>query len=310
MQQVDQLVHQALESDIALITRVGKHIFNGRGKRLRPMILVLSARACCCQQMEVVHHLAAIIEIIHVTTLLHDDVIDNSKTRRGKPTANMVFGNAASILVGDFLYSRVFQMMLSLDNMPVMRILSKAANIIVEGEILQLENIGNVSLTESDYLKVIRYKTSKLFEVSAQLGAILADASEKEQQAFVQYGGYIGTAFQIIDDLLDFSGNYEATGKDLGNDLAEGKLTLPLIYAIEQGTPRQAEAVRRAIKKADRTQLPEIIDIVNQTEALTLTLQCAENLAEQAISAISELDDSVYKETLIQLAHFVLKRDC
>ena len=309
MQKVDQMIHQALKSDVQLITQVGKHIINGGGKRLRPLLLVLSARASGCHQMEPVYYLAAIIEIIHVTTLLHDDVVDHSEMRRGQPTANLLFGNAASVLVGDFLYSRAFQMMVTLDNMPVMQVLSEAVNIIAEGEVLQLGNIGDTTLTEADYLKVIRYKTAKLFEASARLGAMLANATKSEQKALMQYGAYMGTAFQVIDDLLDFSGDHEIIGKNLGDDLAEGKLTLPLIYAIREGTPEQAQMVKAAVSAADRSQLAQIVDIVSQTRSLVLTKSCAENLVDQAISAISGVADSVYKETLIELAHFSTQRN-
>ena len=308
MQAVDLSIEKAIESGVPLIHQVSNHILIGGGKRLRPLLLVLSARLCHCDDMDSVYQLAALIEIIHITTLLHDDVVDASEMRRGQETANIHFGNAASVLVGDFLYSRAFQMMVALDNMPVMRVLSKATNTIAEGEVLQLANIGNTALSEQEYLKVIQYKTAKLFEATAQLGAMLANQKEVVQSALAEYGGYIGTAFQVIDDALDFSGQQTKIGKSLGDDLAEGKVTLPLLFAIKQGSQEQAEFICHALKEADRRYLAQIIDIVNQTGALEKTQECARELIEKAIGALEIFPDSLYKQTLIQLARFVVER--
>ena len=308
MQQVDAAIAEAVASNVSMIGEVGRHILQGGGKRIRPMLLLLSARACGCADMASIYRLAAIVEIIHTTTLLHDDVVDNSDLRRGLPTANVRFGNPISVLVGDFLYSRAFQWMVSLQNMSVMAVLSEATNVIAEGEVLQLVNKGDIGLSEENYLQVIRFKTAKLFEASARLGGLLSGAPLKTQEALASYGGFLGTAFQVIDDLLDFSGNAQLMGKSLGDDLAEGKTTLPLIYAMKKADTAQAERMAQLIGSANRDGLAEIIDMVIQTGAIEATQNCAKQLTKQAILAIEPLPDSLYKKTLVQLARFVSTR--
>src|SRR6185295_4300429 len=244
MSAVDQVIRRRLHSDVVLIRQVSEHIINGGGKRLRPALVLLAAGACGYSG-NAHYQLAAVVEFIHTATLLHDDVVDASDLRRGQATANALFGNAASVLVGDFVYSRAFQMMVEVESMRVMRVLADATNVIAEGEVLQLMNCHNPDINEHDYLQVIRYKTAKLFEAATRIGAILGGASREQEDAMANYGMHLGTAFQLIDDVLDYSGENKATGKNVGDDLAEGKPTLPLIYAIKHGSPVEAALIRK-----------------------------------------------------------------
>jgi octaprenyl-diphosphate synthase len=255
------------------------------------------------------HELAAIVEFIHTATLLHDDVVDESQLRRGKSTANHIFGNAASVLVGDFLYSRAFQMMVKLQNMRVMEILSEATNIISEGEVLQLLNVHNADVTEQDYLKVIHFKTAKLFEAAARLGAVIGEANHTDETALALYGMRLGTAFQLIDDVLDLSGDAKQIGKNLGDDLAEGKPTLPLLIAMHRGNTTQAATIRNAIQKGGLAELPAVLAAVKNTDALNYVRDLAANEVRLGCEAIAHLPESAYKQALINLAEFAVKRD-
>ncbi|HEX7454817.1 MAG TPA: octaprenyl diphosphate synthase [Gallionella sp.] len=304
---VDQVIRTRLHSEVLLVNQVGEYIVNGGGKRLRPALVVLSARAFAYQGTH--HHdLAAVVEFIHTATLLHDDVVDESGLRRGRETANALFGNAASVLVGDFLYSRAFQMMVEVGEMRVMQTLADATNVIAEGEVLQLLNCNDADVEAESYMRVIHYKTAKLFEAAMRLGAILANASSADEAAAAKYGMHLGTAFQLIDDVLDYSSNEAETGKHLGDDLAEGKPTLPLIYAMQHGTPEQAAVVRCAIEQGDVGKFADVLQIIHATGALDFTRQQAMREVEFACSAITDLPDSKYKKCLIELAHFAATR--
>ncbi|WP_432724138.1 polyprenyl synthetase family protein [Jeongeupia wiesaeckerbachi] len=308
MQAVDHLIRQRLHSDVALVSQVAEYIVASGGKRLRPMIVLLSARALGYTGE---HHreLAAVIEFIHTATLLHDDVVDESALRRGRDTANALFGNAASVLVGDFLYSRAFQMMVGCGSMRVMETLADATNIIAEGEVLQLMNIGNVDLDEAGYVRVIQYKTAKLFEAAARLGALLTSADAETEDKLARYGMHLGTAFQIIDDVLDYSGKQDEIGKSLGDDLAEGKATLPLIYAMRHGTPEHADAVRQALTQADRSLLPQVLAAVHATGALDYARDIAQREADLARALIAELADNDDRRALEILAELAVARN-
>ncbi|MCE1170915.1 octaprenyl diphosphate synthase [Azovibrio restrictus] len=304
---VDAVIRQRLRSEVVLVNQVAEYIIAGGGKRMRPALVLLSAGALDYSGTHH-HELAAVVEFIHTATLLHDDVVDESALRRGRDTANAVFGNAASVLVGDFLYSRAFQMMVQVGQMRVMQVLSSATNIIAEGEVLQLMNCHDPDVDEARYLQVIRYKTAKLFEAAAQLGAILAGASPEQEQALSAYGMHLGTAFQLVDDVLDYSGQEADTGKHLGDDLAEGKPTLPLIYVMQNGTPEQAACVRRAIETGGRDDFPLVLDAIRSSGALEHARGRAREAAEQAKMAISILPDSNYKRSLLELAAFAVDR--
>jgi octaprenyl-diphosphate synthase len=307
MNAVDQVIRRRLKSEVLLVNQVGEYIVNSGGKRLRPALVVLSAHAFSYKGTEH-HELAAVVEFIHTATLLHDDVVDESELRRGKQTANAMFGNAASVLVGDFLYSRAFQMMVEVGKMRVMQTLADATNVIAEGEVLQLLNCNNADVDVENYMRVIHYKTAKLFEAAMRLGAILGNAAEEEEVAAATYGMHLGTAFQLIDDVLDYSADEKETGKHLGDDLAEGKPTLPLIYAMQQGSPEQAAIVRFAIENGDVGKFSEVLKIIHATGALEFTRGQALKEAELACAAISFLPDSKYKQTLLELAYFAAKR--
>ena len=304
---VDQVIRKRLHSGVLLINQVGEYIVNSGGKRLRPALVVLSALAF---DYRGTHHydLAAVVEFIHTATLLHDDVVDESNLRRGRETANALFGNAASVLVGDFLYSRAFQMMVEVGQMRVMQTLSDATNVIAEGEVLQLLNCNDADVDAESYMRVIHYKTAKLFEASVRLGAILAQASASDEEAAARYGMHLGTAFQLIDDVLDYSADEQETGKHLGDDLAEGKPTLPLIYAMQHGTPAQAAVVRAAIEQGDVGKFAEVLKIIHDTGALDFTRIQAMREVEFACAAISGLPESKYKQCLLELAHFAATR--
>ena len=308
MQAVDAVIRLSLYSEVSLINTIGEHIINGGGKRLRPALVLLSSGIF--EKIKVHHHqLAAIVEFIHTATLLHDDVVDESALRRGKSTANHLFGNAASVLVGDFLYSRAFQMMVKLQNMRVMQILSETTNIIAEGEVLQLLNIHNADVTEQEYLKVIHFKTAKLFEAATRLGAVISGANAQDENALAQYGMRLGTAFQLIDDVLDLTGDKSKIGKNLGDDLSEGKPTLPLLIAMHKGNATESAAIRSAIQKGGLQELPAVLAAVTATGALNHVRKLAENEAKLGCDAIAHLPDGAYKQALIDLAEFAVKRD-
>jgi octaprenyl-diphosphate synthase len=308
MQAVDTLIRTRLGSDVVLIRSIAEYIIGSGGKRLRPALVLLAAGAVGYRGRDH-YELAAVIEFIHTATLLHDDVVDESELRRGRKTANAEFGNAASVLVGDFLYSRAFQMMVGVHNMRVMEVLADATNTIAEGEVLQLLNSGNVRLSEKEYLEVIRRKTAKLFEAAAQLGGILGEASTEIEQGLASYGAHLGTAFQLIDDVLDYSGDAAHTGKNLGDDLNEGKATLPLIYAIERGSPAQAELVRHAIMHGGRDEFQAVLAAIEETGALAYARGKATDEANTAREALAPLPNSNYKQCLLELAAFAVERD-
>ncbi|MDQ5959527.1 MAG: octaprenyl-diphosphate synthase [Pseudomonadota bacterium] len=307
MKAVDAVIRHRLHSEVVLVRQVAEYIIQSGGKRLRPALVLLAAGALDYRGTH--HHdLAAVVEFIHTATLLHDDVVDESALRRGRDTANAMFGNAASVLVGDFLYSRAFQMMVEVDDMRVMRVLSDATNVIAEGEVLQLMNCHDADVDEVRYLQVIRYKTAKLFEAAGQLGAILGGASPEVERGLADYGMHLGTAFQIIDDVLDYSGAEAETGKHLGDDLAEGKPTLPLIYVMQHGAPEQAALVRNAIEQGGRDDFAVVLAVVRGSGALDHARRVAEAEARLAIEAISDLPSSQYKESLLQLPAFAVSR--
>lgn len=308
MQAVDTVIRRSLHSEVALINTIGEHIIGGGGKRLRPALVLLSSGLF--EPVKTQHHeLAAIIEFIHTATLLHDDVVDESSMRRGKSTANHLFGNAASVLVGDFLYSRAFQMMVKLQNMRVMDVLSEATNIISEGEVLQLMNIHNADVTEQGYLKVIHFKTAKLFEAATRLGAVISGANSTNETALAQYGMRLGTAFQLIDDVLDLSGDVNQIGKNLGDDLSEGKLTLPLLIAMQRGNAAEASTIRKTIQQGGLDELPAVLAAVSATDALNYVRELAAKEARKGCEAITHFPDSANKQALIDLAEFAVKRD-
>lgn len=308
MQAVDTLIRTSLQAEAALVGQVGEYIIGAGGKRLRPQVLLLAARALGYQG-DLHHKLAAVIEFIHTSTLLHDDVVDESALRRGRETANALFGNAASVLVGDFLYSRSFQMMVSCGSMRIMQVLADATNIISEGEVLQLMNVGNVDIDEAAYFKVIHYKTATLFEAASRIGAILGGASAETEDKLARYGMHLGAAFQIIDDILDYSGKAEELGKDLGDDLAEGKVTLPLIHVLRTGTASQITEVRAALENADRSRLPQVLAAVAATGALDYSYRKAAEEVEQAVACLAELPESPYRQALEALARYSLGRN-
>lgn len=307
MAAVDAVIRARLHSEVVLVNQVGEYIVNSGGKRLRPALVLMSAQAFGYKGTY--HHdLAAVVEFIHTATLLHDDVVDESELRRGRETANALFGNAASVLVGDFLYSRAFQMMVETGEMRVMEVLADATNVIAEGEVLQLLNCHDADVDVANYMRVIHCKTAKLFEAAMRLGAILGKVSAAEEEAAAKYGMHLGTAFQLIDDVLDYSADEAQTGKHLGDDLAEGKPTLPLIHAMQHGTPEQAAVVRTAIEEGDVGRLPEVQAIIQATGALEFTRQQALLEAEAGCAAISALADTQFKHALLELARFAATR--
>lgn len=307
MAAVDATIRDRLHSEVVLVNQVSEYIINGGGKRLRPALVVLSAKAFGYSGRR--HYdLAAVVEFIHTATLLHDDVVDESALRRGRATASALFGNAASVLVGDFLYSRAFQMMVEVNDMRVMQTVADATNTIAEGEVLQLLNCHDAGVDESNYLHVIHCKTAKLFEAAMRLGAILSGADEQMEQAAAKYGMHLGTAFQLVDDVLDYSGEEQETGKNLGDDLAEGKPTLPLIFAMRHGDARQSELVRKVIEQGDIARFAEVLEVIRQTGALEYTRQQARREADAACMALSGMQDTNYKKSLLQLASFAASR--
>ncbi len=304
---VDRLIERRLHSEVVLINQIAQYIVSSGGKRLRPLVVLLSARACGYRGDQHVH-LAAVTEFIHTATLLHDDVVDDSQLRRGRKTANAVFGNEASVLVGDFLYSRAFQMMVDVRNMRVMEVMADTTNIIAEGEVLQLLNCGDPETGEEQYLQVIRAKTARLFETAAQLGPILAESPPAHEHALARYGLHLGIAYQLVDDVLDYDGAAAEIGKNVGDDLAEGKPTLPLIYAMRTGTAAQSTVIRKAIEHGGRDHIDAVIDAVESTGAITYTSRAAAAEADSALEALTEIPRSPYRDALESLAEFSVSR--
>lgn len=307
MLRVDQVIHERLTTEVPLVREVAQYIISAGGKRLRPALLLMLSGAIGCQSPHR-HTLAAVVEFIHTATLLHDDVVDESTLRRGRETANERFGNAASVLVGDFLYSRAFQMMVDVNDMRVMQVLSDATNVIAEGEVLQLMNMHDATIDEAAYLKVIRSKTAKLFEASARLAAILAKADNPTEVLCARYGQALGTAFQVIDDVLDYEGSAEELGKNLGDDLREGKVTLPIICALKTGSEAQKLLIRQAIEQGDVAHLDDIRSIILDTGALKEARASADAEAQRAIDAAEQLPKNAYSDALLQLAAGLLER--
>ncbi|MBP9737919.1 MAG: polyprenyl synthetase family protein [Rhodoferax sp.] len=307
MQQVDRVIAQRLDSGVPLVGEVSRYIISAGGKRLRPALLLLVCGALGFEGAQK-FNLAAVVEFIHTATLLHDDVVDASSLRRGNATANETFGNPASVLVGDFLYSRAFQMMVDADSMRIMQVLADATNIIAEGEVMQLMNMHNAGLDEAGYLQVIRSKTAKLFEASARVGAILADASPDLEAACADYGQAMGTAFQVIDDVLDYTGDATVMGKNLGDDLREGKTTLPLIAAMQRGNDQERELIKTAIESGDVVLIDQVVQIVKNTGALDAARLAAAKEAERAIEAARRLPPGEHTTCLLQLAAQLLER--
>jgi octaprenyl-diphosphate synthase len=307
MREVDQVISQRLDSGVPLVGQVSRYIISAGGKRLRPALLLLVCGALGFKGAQR-FNLAAVVEFIHTATLLHDDVVDDSSLRRGNATANETFGNPASVLVGDFLYSRAFQIMVDAQNMRVMEVLADATNVIAEGEVMQLMNMHNAALDEADYLHVIRSKTAKLFEASARVGALLANAIPEIEAAAAEYGQALGTAFQVIDDLLDYTGDASVMGKNLGDDLREGKNTLPLIAAMQRGTAAERQLIQSAIETGDLNQIDQVVAIVVNNGALEVTREAAAAEARRAMAAAQRLPDNEYSRALVHLAAQLLDR--
>ncbi|CDG99941.1 octaprenyl diphosphate synthase [Xenorhabdus bovienii] len=308
MAAVNETILNQLNSDVALINQLGYYIISGGGKRIRPMIAVLAGKALHGEEEKHIT-VAALIEFIHTATLLHDDVVDESDMRRGKATANAMYGNAASVLVGDFIYTRSFQMMTDLDSMRVLKLMSDATNVIAEGEVMQLMNCNDPDTSEDDYMRVIYSKTARLFEVAAHSAAILSGATPEQEAALRDYGRYLGTAFQLIDDLLDYDSDDNTLGKNTGDDLNEGKPTLPLLHAMHHGAPEQSALIRSAIEQGNgRHLLDTVLATMKQCGSLKYTRQRAEEEADKAISALQVLDESPYKAALVGLAHVAVQR--
>ena len=310
MADVNATILDQLNSDVSLINQLGHYIISGGGKRIRPMIAVLAARAVNDYGGKQHIAVAALIEFIHTATLLHDDVVDESDMRRGKATANAAFGNAASVLVGDFIYTRAFQMMTSLGSLRVLALMSEAVNVIAEGEVLQLMNCNDPDITEESYMRVIYSKTARLFEAAAQSSAILAGATPEQEKALQDYGRFIGTAFQLIDDLLDYSADGETLGKNVGDDLSEGKPTLPLLHAMRNGTPEQSSMIRKAIEEGNGRHLLEpVLETMRQNGSLEWTRHVAEQEADKAIMSLKVLPESPWRSALEALAHMSVQRE-
>ena len=308
MTAVNQKIQKQLTSDVSLINQLGYYIISGGGKRIRPMIAVLTGRALGYDGDKHIQ-VAALIEFIHTATLLHDDVVDESDMRRGKQTANEVFGNAASVLVGDFIYTRSFQMMTDLDSMRVLKLMSEATNVIAEGEVLQLMNCNDPDISEADYMQVIYSKTARLFEAASQSAAILAGATPEQEKALQDYGRFLGTAFQLIDDVLDYDADNATLGKNTGDDLDEGKPTLPLLHAMHNGNAEESALIRQAIEQGNgRHLLEQVLATMKRCGSLAYTYARAEEEADKAIAALSALPDSQYKDALAGLAHIAVRR--
>lgn len=304
---VNELILKELGSNVPFITQVGKYITNSGGKRIRPLVTLLSALSLDYKGKDHIA-IAAIIEFLHTSTLLHDDVVDGSQLRRGKATVNNVWGNPPSILVGDFLISRAFEMMVRLENLNILKVLSSATNQIAEGEVLQLLNCRNPKMTEADYYRVIELKTSKMFEAAAECGAIIANKSTELEKALATYAIHLGNTFQLVDDLLDYVGDPTVTGKNIGDDLAEGKLTLPLIYAIQHGSKQTSDILENAIMSGGIEELQSVIDIINSTDAIQYTRHRAQEESSAAVAALNIIPNSPYKDALIKLAVITVER--
>jgi len=307
LQRVDEVIRARLDSDIALVRQIADYIISGGGKRLRPAVLLMAVDAAGYRG-DAQYELAAVVEFIHTATLLHDDVVDESQLRRGRGTANAMFGNAAAVLVGDFLYSRAFQIMVGVDSMRVMSVLADATNTIAEGEVLQLINCHDADVDEKRYLEVVRRKTAKLFEAAARLGGVLGGVAPEIELALATYGMHLGTAFQLIDDVLDYSGDAAEIGKSLGDDLAEGKPTLPLIRAMASGSAEEAAIVRRAIVEGGRHHFPRVLAAIRRTGSLDYARAAASSEAETAQLALRRLEPSASRESLLELAAFSVTR--
>ena len=308
LQKTDKALISSLSSNVALINTMSNYIISAGGKRIRPLLLLLSARATKYNGEQ--HHImAVVIELIHTATLLHDDIVDESRTRRGRNTANEVWGNAASVLVGDFLYSRAFELMVEIDSMSIMKIMSKVTNNIAEGEVMQLLNCHNPKLSESEYFQVIENKTACLFKASTQIGAILSGADKAFESALKDYGLHLGNAFQIVDDILDFESDVETMGKEIGDDLSEGKTTLPMIYALKHTSGKEHEILVGAIENRDNVGVDKVINILKNTGAFEYARGKAKESADLARTAIKDLPESSYKKALILLCDLSLKRD-
>ena len=305
--EVDQLISQNLESDVILVSQVSEYILLSGGKRLRPLIVLLAARALDYRGEQHIQA-AAIIEFIHTATLLHDDVVDSSSRRRGQDSANTVFGNQASVLVGDFLYSRAFQMMVDIDNMRVMQVLADATNTIASGEVMQLMNINDPEITEADYRQVIYRKTARLFEAGSQIAAVLKSYDDETESSMISYGRHLGTAFQLVDDALDYNASADELGKNIGDDLAEGKVTLPLIHAMQEGSDEDRKIIRKAILEGGLDQLDRITTIIKSSGAFQYTANKAREAANDAIESLKNLPDSKYKQALIDIAELSIQR--
>jgi octaprenyl-diphosphate synthase len=308
MLQVDHVIGQRLSSDVALINQISHYIVNAGGKRIRPRLVLMFSDALGFAGAER-FELAAAVEFIHTATLLHDDVVDESSLRRGRQTANAMFGNAASVLVGDFLYSRAFQMMVNVNRMHVLEVLADATNVIAEGEVMQLMNMHDPDLSVEDYLRVIRYKTAKLFEASARLGAVLADAGHAVEEACADYGRSLGTAFQLVDDLLDYEGDTLSLGKTVGDDLREGKPTLPLLLAMARCSDEERQLMRHAIEHGNTSRLDDILTIVRRTGALQATREAARAEADKACAALASLPDTSARKALLELSTRSVERN-
>ena len=307
IKKVDLVIRHRLNSEVVLIRTIGDYIIHSGGKRVRPILVLLVARSLGFTQPSQ-HTLAAVVEFIHTATLLHDDVVDDSDLRRGRSTANTVFGNPASVLVGDYLYSRAFEMMVEINSMPIMQIMSEATTVIAEGEVLQLMNIRDPEVTEARYLDVVRFKTAKLFEAAAQAGAVLAQASDEQQKYAATYGRHLGTAFQLIDDLLDYSGDQETLGKTVGDDLREGKPTMPLIRVMQVGTVEQIALVRHAIETGDG-EFAAVAQAIQETDALGYTQHCAQAEVDLALQALANFPAGQFKDILSAVAQMSVNRD-
>ena len=314
MERVDDLIKRRLTSDVVLINQLSVYIIGNGGKRLRPQLALLSAAACGVERessrLDAEHPVivAAIIEFIHTATLLHDDVVDASELRRGKNTANSVWGNEAAVLVGDFLYSRAFEMMVEVQSLEVMSILASTTNRIAEGEVMQLLNVHEPEITEAQYIDVIEAKTARLFQAATELGAVLAGQSDEVRSAMATYGMHLGTAFQIADDVLDYQSDTETMGKNAGDDLGEGKTTLPLIYAMRDGNLEQASMIANAIRTGGLEHLPAVLEVIEQTDALNKSMKRASESAEAAVAALSVLPPSEYRDALTSIAYYSVER--
>lgn len=306
-EEVNSLIINRLNSEVELVENIGQYIIDGGGKRLRPLLVLLSANSCGYTGTDHIA-LAAIIEFIHTATLLHDDVVDTSALRRGKATANTKYGNASSVLVGDFLYSRAFQMLVEVGDIKIMEIIANTTNTISEGEVQQLTNAHNPEISEATYKKVIFKKTAILFDAAAEIGALIATSTHRQQSALSSYGRHVGMAFQLMDDVLDYNGNIKDLGKNIGDDLAEGKATLPLIYAMKNGTQQQQHLIQEAIKNASLDKLDAIFDAIRATGALEYTMSCARKHAAEAKRCLADLPDTKEKKAMVELASFSIDR--